>query len=67
MTATAGNQKSKSVLTEMDGLEELEDVAIIAATNRPDILDAGLMRPEDFEHIKVDLLSRHEYHLQSTY
>ena len=29
------------LLTEMDGLEELEDVAIIAATNRPDILDAG--------------------------
>ncbi len=37
----------------MDGLEELEDVAIIAATNRPDILDAGLMRPGRFDrHIK---------------
>ncbi len=33
------------LLTEMEGLEELEEVAIIAATNRPDILDAGLMRP----------------------
>lgn len=44
------------LLTEMDGLEELEDVAIIAATNRPDILDAGLMRPGRFDrHIKVDL------------
>ena len=40
----------------MDCLEELEDVAIIAATNRPDILDAGLMRPGRFDrHIKVDL------------
>ena len=42
------------LLTEMDGLEELEDVAIIAATNRPDILDAGLMRPGRFDrHIEV--------------
>ena len=39
----------------MDGLEELEDVAIIAATNRPDIIDPGLMRPGRFDrHIKVD-------------
>ena len=44
------------LLTEMDGLEELEDVAIIAATNRPDIIDAGLMRPGRFDrHIKVDV------------
>ena len=44
------------LLTEMDGLEVLEDVAIIAETNRPDILDAGLMRPGRFDrHIKVDL------------
>ena len=42
------------LLTEMDGLEELEDVAISAATNRPDILDAGLMRPGRFDrHIEV--------------
>ena len=42
------------LLTEMDGLEELEDVAIIAATNRPDILDARLMRPGRFDrHIQV--------------
>ena len=43
------------LLTEMDGLEELEDVAIIAATNRPDIMDPGLMRPGRFDrHIRVD-------------
>ena len=43
------------LLTEMDGLEELEDVSIIAATNRPDIIDPGLMRPGRFDrHIKVD-------------
>ena len=51
MTKRVVNQ----LLTEMDGLEELEDVAIIAATNRPDIIDPGLMRPGRFDrHIKVD-------------
>ena len=43
------------LLTEMDGMEELEDVAVIAATNRADILDPGLMRPGRFDrHIKVE-------------
>ncbi|MDR2829642.1 MAG: CDC48 family AAA ATPase [Methanobrevibacter sp.] len=42
------------LLTEIDGMEELRDVAIIAATNRPDILDSGLIRPGRFDrHIKV--------------
>ncbi len=44
------------LLTEMDGMEELEDVAVIAATNRPDMLDAGLMRPGRFDRkIKVEV------------
>ena len=43
------------LLTEIDGMEELRDVAVIAATNRPDIIDPGLMRPGRFDrHIKVD-------------
>ena len=43
------------LLTEIDGMEELQDVAIIAATNRPDIIDPGLMRPGRFDrHIKVE-------------
>lgn len=33
------------ILTELDGLEELRNVVVIAATNRPDILDPGLLRP----------------------
>ena len=33
------------MLTEMDGLEELKDVIIISATNRPDIVDPALLRP----------------------
>ena len=33
------------MLTEMDGMEELKDVLIIAATNRPDLIDPALLRP----------------------
>jgi len=33
------------LLTEMDGLESLGDVVVMAATNRPDLLDPALLRP----------------------
>lgn len=39
------------LLTEMDGLEELQDVIVVAATNRPDILDTALLRPGRFDRI----------------
>ena len=39
------------LLTEMDGLEELNDVVIIAATNRPDLVDPALLRPGRFDRI----------------
>jgi 26S proteasome subunit P45 family len=39
------------LLTEVDGLEEMEDVVVIAATNRPDILDPALLRPGRFDRI----------------
>lgn len=38
-------------LTEMDGLEELSDVIVISASNRPDMLDPALLRPGRFERI----------------
>jgi transitional endoplasmic reticulum ATPase len=42
------------LLTEIDGLEELQDVAVIAATNRADIIDPALLRPGRFDrHVKV--------------
>ncbi|MCU0860613.1 MAG: AAA family ATPase, partial [Thermoplasmata archaeon] len=39
------------LLTEMDGLEQLHNVVVIAATNRPDILDPALMRPGRFDRL----------------
>src|SRR3989344_1455342 len=39
------------LLTEMDGLEDLKDVTVIAATNRPDMLDPALLRPGRFDRI----------------
>jgi transitional endoplasmic reticulum ATPase len=42
------------ILTEIDGLEELKNVTILAATNRPDMLDDALIRPGRLErHIYV--------------
>ncbi|MEI7857118.1 MAG: CDC48 family AAA ATPase, partial [Methanomicrobiales archaeon] len=42
------------ILTELDGMEELRNVTILAATNRPDMLDEALLRPGRLErHIYV--------------
>ena len=39
------------ILTELDGLEELNNVTILGATNRPDMLDDAMMRPGRFDRI----------------
>ncbi len=39
------------LLTEIDGMQSLNNVIVIAATNRPDILDPALLRPGRFDRI----------------
>jgi transitional endoplasmic reticulum ATPase len=39
------------ILTEMDGLEELRDVVVMGATNRPDIVDPALLRAGRFDRL----------------
>ena len=39
------------ILTELDGLESLNSVMVIAATNRPDIIDPALLRPGRFDRL----------------
>jgi len=39
------------LLTEIDGIEALQNVAVVAATNRPDILDPAVLRPGRFDRL----------------
>jgi len=47
VTDTVVNQ----LLTSMDGVESMDDVVIIGATNRPDILDPSFLRPGRFDEL----------------
>ncbi len=55
--ATSGDREVQrtlmQLLAEMDGFEPLDNVKIIAATNRPDILDEALLRPGRFDRIII--------------
>jgi transitional endoplasmic reticulum ATPase len=39
------------LLTELDGLEKLENVVVLAATNRPDLIDSAVLRPGRFDRL----------------
>jgi transitional endoplasmic reticulum ATPase len=63
-----GDQVSERVatqfLTEMDGIEELKGVLVLASTNRPDLIDPAMLRPGRFDFVielpKPDLKTREE-------
>lgn len=46
-------QVVNQLLTELDGMEELNDVVVIGATNRPDIIDSALLRPGRFDRVII--------------
>jgi cell division protease FtsH len=52
-------QTLNQILVEMDGFEPTEKVIIMAATNRPDVLDPALLRPGRFDRrVTIDLPDR---------
>jgi len=52
-------QTLNQILSEMDGFQSNEAVIVIAATNRPDVLDPALLRPGRFDrHVAIDRPSR---------
>ncbi len=52
--SNVGERVVSQLLTELDGLEELEDVVVVAASNRPELIDDALLRPGRLDrHVEV--------------
>ncbi len=52
--SNVGERVVSQLLTELDGLEELEDVVVVAASNRPELIDDALLRPGRLDrHVAV--------------
>ncbi|CAG2107702.1 unnamed protein product [Medioppia subpectinata] len=49
--STVGDRVLAQLLTEIDGIEQLNGVVIVAATNRPDMIDKALLRPGRLDSI----------------
>ncbi|MGC9112038.1 CDC48 family AAA ATPase [Acidilobus sp.] len=49
--SNVGERIVSQLLTEIDGITNLENVVVIAATNRPDLVDPALLRPGRFEKL----------------
>ncbi|MGC2575326.1 MAG: AAA family ATPase [Candidatus Nitrosopolaris sp.] len=47
------------LLTEMDGIQEIHEVVVLAATNRIDMIDTALLRPGRFDRIVYVPKPRH--------
>ena len=53
---TSASRRSNQILAEMDGFQGHEAVIVLAATNRPDVLDPALLRPGRFDrHVTLEL------------
>jgi len=61
-----GDRVIAQLLTEMDGIEGREGVIVIAATNRPDMIDTALLRPGRFDLI-VELQYPNEVERQAIF
>jgi transitional endoplasmic reticulum ATPase len=54
----------KALLTELDGVQPLKGVFVVAATNRPELIDSSLLRPGRFDKILYSGPPNHEARVQ---
>ncbi|KAJ2853853.1 AAA+-type ATPase, partial [Coemansia erecta] len=50
-SASVADRVLTQLLTELDGIEPLVNVTVVAATNRPDVIDPGILRPDRIDRL----------------